>query len=79
MINCTRPGCRWQAIAPSVEAAQQQYAEHLASEHTSDVEVQIPDGMVQVRLDEDDDGWVTVSIEEAQELYDEFHRLRDDD
>jgi hypothetical protein len=29
MIECSRDGCSWQAIAPSEEAAWSQYAAHL--------------------------------------------------
>jgi predicted small metal-binding protein len=72
MIRCSHPGCSWQAIAPSENAAWNQYAEHLVDEHAQSVDVDIPEGMVQVRFGEDDE-WVTVSAEEARELHDAVH------
>jgi predicted small metal-binding protein len=72
MIRCSQPGCAWQAIAPSEDAAWTQYAEHLVDEHAQSVDVDIPEGMVQVRFGEDDE-WVTVTAEEARELHDAVH------
>lgn len=72
MIRCSHPGCPWQAIAPSEAAAWRQYAEHLVDEHAQDVSVDIPDGMVQVKLEADGE-WITTTMEEARELHDAVH------
>lgn len=67
MMQCSRPGCGWQAIAPSTAAAREQYLVHLVEAHTQDVDAEIPDGMVQVHVG--DDEWVTVSFDEATALH----------
>lgn len=72
MLRCSHPGCAWQAIAPSAEAASEQYAEHLVTEHAKTVDVDIPDGMVQVKLEADGE-WITTTPEEARELHDAAH------
>lgn len=71
MVRCTRPGCRWQAIAPTPAAGRQQLAEHIVAEHTDSVDEDLPEGKVQVSLDGDE--WVTVTFEEARRLHREFH------
>jgi len=72
MIRCSHPGCPWQAIAPSTAAARAQYAEHLVAEHATDVDADIPEGMVQVKLHEDGE-WITTTIEEARALHEAAH------
>lgn len=72
MYHCTRSDCGWRSIAPSEEAAFDQYVDHLMGEHASYVEADIPEGMVQVRFGEDD-AWVTVTPEEAHRLHREHH------
>ncbi|UVE49623.1 DUF1059 domain-containing protein [Haloferax larsenii] len=72
MKRCSHPGCSWQAIAPSADAAMAQYAEHLVEAHAKTVEADIPDGMVQIKLQEDGE-WITTTFEEARELHDSFH------
>ncbi|WP_416839625.1 hypothetical protein [Haloferax sp. DFSO52] len=69
MKRCSHPGCSWQSIAPSGDAALEQFAEHLVESHSKTVDVDIPEGMVQIRLHEDDE-WVTTTFEEAQKLHD---------
>lgn len=68
MLQCSHPGCGWQAVAPSKRAAWDTYAEHLVTEHARGVEATIPEGMVQVKLGADSE-WTTVSTEEARELH----------
>lgn len=68
MTRCSRPGCGWRAIAPSREAAAEQYAKHLVEEHTAEEEADIPDGMVQIRFG-DGEEWRTVTLEEAKRLH----------
>lgn len=70
MYRCSRPGCGWQSFAPAAEAAREQYVEHLVSAHTVEVDAEVPEGMVQLRLD---DEWVTVTPEEARALHRERH------
>jgi predicted small metal-binding protein len=72
MVHCTQTGCGWQSIAPSEPAAQRQYAEHLVEEHTEDVDREIPAGMVEVRLGEDDE-WRTMTVEQAKAFHDAVH------
>ena len=72
MIRCDRDGCGWRAIAPTESAAREQFATHLVSEHASTVDADIPDGMVQVRIGEDDE-WQTVTPAEAKLLHDRSH------
>lgn len=71
MLHCSKPDCSWRAIAPSVDAAWSQYADHLVAEHSKTVDVDIPDGMVQLKFREEDD-WITVPLEEAHALQNEF-------
>ena len=70
MLRCSHPGCPWQAIAPSRDAAMDQYAAHLVDEHRETVDADIPDGMVQIKLAEDEN-WVTTTVEEARELHED--------
>ncbi|WP_411963353.1 hypothetical protein [Haloferax sp. YSMS24] len=72
MKRCSHPGCAWQSIAPSADAALEQYAEHLVNAHSKTVDADVPDGMVQIRFSEEDE-WVTTTFEEARELHDEVH------
>ncbi|EJN60430.1 hypothetical protein [Halogranum rubrum] len=67
MLQCSRPGCGWQAFAPSAAAAREQYLIHLVEAHATDVDAEIPDGMVQVHVG--DGEWMTVSFDEATELH----------
>ena len=71
MLRCSHHGCSWQAIAPSEDAAWDQYAEHLVAEHSETVDVDVPDGMVQVRFRDDD--WITVTFDEARRLHKNVH------
>jgi predicted small metal-binding protein len=68
MIRCSRPGCGWQAIAASRQAAAEQYARHLVETHSTEESAEIPDEMVQVRAG-DDNEWQTVTLEEAKRLH----------
>jgi predicted small metal-binding protein len=72
MVRCSHPGCGWQALAPSEAVAWERYAEHLVAEHASTVDVDIPEGMVQIRFG-DGDEWVTTTVEEAGRLHDATH------
>lgn len=72
MKHCPHPGCSWQAIAPTTDAALTQYAEHLVEEHSRTVDVDIPEGMVQIKLHEDGE-WITTTFEEAKKLHDTAH------
>jgi|GEM_PF-4686330 len=72
MYRCTRPGCRWQAIAPTEQAAREQYVDHLLDEHVTEVEADIPEGMVQIKLGADEE-WRTVTPEEAHQLHQDHH------
>jgi predicted small metal-binding protein len=76
MVHCTHPGCGWQAIAPSQPAAQKQYAEHLVAAHATETDADIPDGKVEVRVDEDDE-WRTMTFEQAKAFHEGLHRLDD--
>ena len=68
MVHCTHDDCGWHAIAPSPAAAKRQYATHLVEEHASEVDADIPDGKVQVRIDEDDE-WRTMTFEQAKTFH----------
>lgn len=72
MKRCSHPTCSWQSIAPSEDAALAQYAEHLVAAHARDVDADVPDGMVQVKLREEGE-WITATFEEARELHDAVH------
>ncbi|MFC7134157.1 MULTISPECIES: hypothetical protein [Salinibaculum] len=72
MVRCTRDGCGWESIAPSESAAQAQYADHLVTEHARRVDADIPEGMVQVRLDEGDE-WRTMTVEQATAFHEAVH------
>ena len=72
MVRCSHPGCSWQAIAPSEEAAWTQYAAHVVEEHARAVDAEIPDGMVQVKR-EDDGEWITVTFDEARSIHEALH------
>lgn len=72
MVRCSHPGCSWQSIAPSDDAAWTQYAEHLVEEHARAVDAEIPDGMVQVKRQEDGE-WLTVTFDEAMSIHEALH------
>jgi predicted small metal-binding protein len=72
MFRCPTPGCGWRAIAPSEAAAREQYAEHLIAAHAEPVEADIPEGMVQVRVGEDDE-WRTMTFEQATAFHEAVH------
>lgn len=72
MLRCSYDECSWQAIAPSEDAAQQQLAKHVVETHTEPVDVDIPDGKVEVRFEAEGE-WMTVTTEEAKQLHDEIH------
>ncbi|MFB6188770.1 MAG: hypothetical protein ABEI57_02700 [Halapricum sp.] len=76
MIRCPHPGCVWQSIAASQAGARQQYADHLVEAHADRVEADIPDGMVQVRVDEEDD-WRTMTPEQARAFHRGVHETDD--
>lgn len=63
-MRCEHDGCGWHAVAPSDAAARDQYVEHVVAEHAREVDADVPDGMVQVRVDSDDE-WITVTPEQA--------------
>lgn len=71
-MQCSFTGCSWQPIAPSSDAAWRQHAEHFVEAHAEEVDAEIPDGMVQVQLEEDGE-WITTTIEGARELHDAMH------
>lgn len=72
MVRCSYNECSWQSIAPSSDAAWRQYAEHIVAEHGRTVDAEIPDGMVQVKLERDGE-WITTTIQEAKKLHDAVH------
>lgn len=72
MVQCSYDDCSWRAIAPSEDAGMLQYAEHIINEHGRTVDEEIPDGMVQVKLEREGD-WITTTVEEAHELHDAIH------
>lgn len=74
MIRCSRPGCRWQAVAASRDGATDQFAEHLVDAHATVHEGTVPEGMVQVRFDGGEE-WLTMTVEDAIVL----HALRHDE
>jgi predicted small metal-binding protein len=76
MVRCTHADCGWQSIAPSEAAAQRQYADHLVDVHAETVDREIPDGLVEVRLGEDDE-WRTMTFEQAQAFHDAVHEQDD--
>lgn len=72
MVRCAYDGCGWRAIAPSETAAEEQYAEHIVTDHAEEVDAEIPDGMVQVRNGEDAE-WRTMTLEQALAFHDAVH------
>jgi hypothetical protein len=73
MVQCSHTDCSWRAIAPSEDAAWSQYASHVVAEHTATVDVDVPEGMVQIKLDGSDE-WVTTTPEDARRLHEAAHR-----
>ncbi|WP_435153558.1 hypothetical protein [Haladaptatus sp. DFWS20] len=69
MIRCSQRGCSWVAVAPSERVAWKQYESHVLCEHVETVEIDIPEGYVQVRTD--DGEWETMTAEEARQFYDD--------
>jgi predicted small metal-binding protein len=72
MVQCSYSDCSWQAIAPSEEAAWKQYAEHIVDDHARTVDAEIPDGMVQIKLERGGE-WITTTTEDARQLHDAVH------
>lgn len=72
MVQCSYSGCSWRAIAPSEEAAWEQYAEHIVDEHARTVEAEIPEGKVQIKLESEGE-WITTTMEEARKLHEAVH------
>lgn len=72
MVRCSYSDCSWQAIAPSDAAAWEQYAEHIVDEHARTVDADIPEGMVQVKLEQGGE-WITTTPDEARKLHDAIH------
>ncbi|MFC7047349.1 hypothetical protein ACFQH6_19755 [Halobacteriaceae archaeon GCM10025711] len=67
-----QPGRLWLAgHRPSEQAAREQYRAHLRDAHIQEVDADIPDGMVQVQVD--DGEWRTVTPEEAHRLHAAHH------
>lgn len=76
MRQCPLPDCGWQAIAPSEEAASRQLENHFIDVHTEEVDVDIPEGMVQVRCGPDDE-WRTMTPEEARAFHRNIHEFQE--
>ena len=76
MVRCSYADCGWQSIAPAESAAREQYATHLVEAHAEEVSADIPDGMVQVRIDEAD-AWRTMTAEQAQAFHRAVHEADD--
>lgn len=76
MIRCSYPDCAWQSIAPSDAGARRQYAEHVVDAHTEEVEADVPEGSVQVRIDADDD-WRTMTATQASAFHRAVHEADD--
>lgn len=72
MLRCSHSGCPWRSIAPSEAAARRQYAEHLVEAHSTPVDADVPEGMVQVKLEAGGE-WITTTVEHARELHDAVH------
>lgn len=72
MRTCDHDGCTWRAVAPSAEAAREQYARHLVDAHGTTAESTIPQGYVEVRCRGADD-WQTVTLEEAKRMHSRHH------
>lgn len=68
MVRCNYPGCGWQSLAPSEAAAREQFADHLVTAHAERVDAEIPEGMVQIRVD--DSGWREMTPEQASAFHD---------
>jgi predicted small metal-binding protein len=66
MITCPHPDCGWQAIAPSERVAHEQYASHVVEVHGEVVDVEVPDGTIEVKHDADDE-WQRIPVEELSE------------
>lgn len=72
MVRCAYDDCGWQSIAPSEAAAEEQYAEHIVTAHTTSVDADVPDGMVEVRNGEDTE-WRTMTLEQALAFHETIH------
>ena len=70
MLSCSHDDCSWRPVAPSKDAARQQLAEHVVEEHSRSVDVDIPDGKIEVKFEKDGE-WMTVTAEEANQLYEQ--------
>lgn len=69
MIRCPHDDCGWRAVAPSRDAATQQFAEHVVAEHAREVDADVPEGMVQVKVEREGE-WLTMTPTEARALHD---------
>lgn len=76
MRACDHEGCGWQTIAPSATAAHKQYARHLVTAHGESVDVDVPEGTVEIRTGEDEP-WQRVDLEEAKRRHRAHHEERD--
>lgn len=59
-------------MAPTEAAGVRQLATHVVTEHATEVDAEVPEGMVQVKLDAESE-WLTVTPAEAQALHDRVH------
>jgi predicted small metal-binding protein len=66
-MRCSHDGCGWQTIAASAAGARRQYAKHLVEAHTEQVDAEVPEGKVQVRVG---DEWETMTVEQARSYHD---------
>jgi hypothetical protein len=71
-MQCPNADCSWRAIAPSTDAAREQYARHVLEEHAREVDADIPEGKVQVKLHPDGE-WFTTTRAVAKRLHDDVH------
>lgn len=62
MIRCDL--CEWFTVASGLPG-EHQYREHIKEEHIEEVDADIPEGMVQVKIRGE---WVTLTPEEAREV-----------
>lgn len=72
IATCPR-GCGWRRITPTAAVARRLKAEHVAEVHARHVDADIPEGRVQVRLD---DTWITTTTARARDLHDDLHLHR---
>lgn len=77
MITCPHPDCGWQAIAPSERVAHEQYASHVVEVHGDVVDVEVPDGTIEVKHDADDE-WQRIPVEELSDATEDTEEDNDD-